>query len=78
MYHLGTPSKLKSMIYQMKKKHNKIKSSMNDSCLQVDGHGTYAYFFSCMRQLNDKQQAIVDHILYKRLKILQNFYIYFL
>ncbi len=25
MYHLGTPSKLKSMTYQMKKKHDQMK-----------------------------------------------------
>ncbi len=48
-YHLGTPNKLKSMIYQMNKIHEKMKSSMNDSCLQVDGHGSYEYFSSCMK-----------------------------
>ncbi len=48
-YHLGTPNKLKNMIYQMKKIHDKMKSSMNDSCLQVDGYGSYEYFSSCMR-----------------------------
>jgi hypothetical protein len=48
---------------------------MNNTCLQVDGHGSYEYFSSSMRQLSDKQQVIVDHILYKKFKILQNLYI---
>jgi hypothetical protein len=55
-----------------------MKSSINDTCLQVDGHGSYEYFSSSMRQLNDEQQANVDHILFPKLKILQNLYIYFL
>jgi len=49
MYNLWTPNKLKSMIYQMKKIHQKMKSSMNDIFLQVNGHGSYEYFSSCMR-----------------------------
>ncbi len=46
-------------------KLEKMKSSMDDACLQVDRNVSHEYFSSYIKQLND-QKKFVDNILYKK------------